>query len=62
MFEWEGKEARELEGTNSSSVQVKNYNGAIHHKRLPIRHANPRVYAVFYYSLALRIYRGNTIM
>jgi len=35
------------ERANSSSVQVGNYNGAIHHKRPPIRHADPRVRGSF---------------
>lgn len=33
------------EGANSSSVRVRNYNGAIHHERPPIRHADPRARA-----------------
>lgn len=37
-------------GANSSSVQVRNYNGAIHHERPPIRHADPRVQPVFEYN------------
>lgn len=43
----EGGDGREEGGANSSSVRVRNYNGAIHHERPPIRHADPRVQPVF---------------
>lgn len=43
-------------GANSSSVQVRNYNGAIHHERPPIRHADPRVQAVFEYLADVYLY------
>lgn len=44
------------EGANSSSVQVRNYNGAIHHERPPIRHADPRVRGVFEYPADVYLY------